>query len=42
MHVREAAELALSRMGGKKSDAALKMTSVLSDEINRLKEIKMP
>lgn len=36
-HVREAAELALSRIGGEEAEKAMKVTKILSDEMTILR-----
>jgi len=40
-HVREAAELALLRMGGTEAEKAIHITQVLSDEMKQLRESKV-
>ena len=36
-HVREAAEIALARIGGEQAERAIKVTQVLSGEMNNLR-----
>ena len=39
-HVREAAEIALTRMGGEDAEQAIHITKVLTEEMNNLRTIK--
>lgn len=39
-HVREAADIALNRIGGDEASQAIKMTAVLTEEMTRLRTAK--